>query len=119
MTNPLQDLITIALAGERCTHYEVLPDDFGPEGGRWLLLQKCLEVLTAHHHDLSLELSGSLEALRKFGLAPARPVAVGETVVPVRFGRPDRLGAVRIQFSRAAFSGRRPAARLPMEMSGD
>jgi hypothetical protein len=112
--NPLDEMIAIALGGQRCTHYEVLPEDFGPEGGRWLLLQKCLEVLSARYPLLSLELSGSLEALRKFGLAPARSVAVGDMSVAVRFGRTERLGVVRVQFSRAPFLSRRVAtARQP------
>jgi hypothetical protein len=119
MANPLEDLIAIAVGGERCTHHEVLPEEFGSDGGRWLLLQRCLEVLTSRHPLLTLELSGSLEALRKFGLAPARPVMVGGTLVPVRFGRTDRLGAVRVQFSRAAFVNRREAARQPAEAGGE
>ncbi len=119
MANPLEDLIAIAVGGERRTHHEVLPDEFGPEGGRWLLLQKCLEVLTSRHPRLTLELSGSLDALRKFGLAPARPVMVGVMLVTVRFGRTDRLGAVRVQFSRAAFVNRREAARQPAAAGGD
>jgi hypothetical protein len=119
MTNPLDDLVAIALGGERCTYYEMLPENFGPPGGRWILLERCLEVLANRYAPLTLELSGSLDALRKFGLAPGRPVMVGDMTVAVVFGQSDRLGAVRLQFSRAAFSARRAAPRQPAEASGD
>jgi len=106
MGNAIEDLIGIALDGERNTHHELLPEGFGLDMGRWTLLHGCLELLAARFPHLCMELSGSLDALRKFGLTPGRTLPIGATSIPVRFGRTDRLGALRLQFSRALIIGR-------------
>lgn len=66
-------------------------------------------MLVQRFPQLTVELSGSLDALRKFGLTPGRSLPIGPTTILVRFGRTDRLGALRLHFSRALLVGR-PAA---------
>lgn len=110
MIDTLDDRIQYTLVTGQPTHHEAAPEDFGADTGRWSLLRECLALLLARHDGLRIEVIGSLDTLRKFALVPGQTRAVGDATVPVFFGRTERSGVIRFQFSRTVaqtrFAGR-------------
>lgn len=96
--NQLGALIATALASGRPTFHEAVPEDFGPNTGRWTLLAGCLMALLEAHPGLGISLIASVATLRKFGLVPASTRRIGRFRISVWPGQTDRVGAIRIAF---------------------
>jgi hypothetical protein len=115
MTNNLRILIADALDRGGPTVHEALPEDFGIGLGGWTMLRETLQLLQREHPRLHIQVVASDHALQKFGLRPGVLDGDSEGGV-IRCGPTDRVGAVRIVFSRRGAGHRdriEPARREP------